>query len=63
MATKQQIREDITKIIQEGVLEQVLPFTSTDVPPVTLTAENYQAFVSDGVITNSNGNSLPENEQ
>ena len=48
MATKQQIREDITKIIQEGVLTQVLPFTSSDDTPITITAENYQTIVSGG---------------
>ena len=61
MATKQQVREQITKVIQEGILTQVLPYETID--GEIITAENYQAFVSDGVITNSNGNSLPENEQ
>lgn len=48
MATKQQVREQITKVIQEGVLTQVLPFTSSDSEPITITAENYQTIVSGG---------------
>ena len=61
MATKQQIREDITDIIQEGVLTQVLPFTSSDDEPITITAENYQAVVRDGQI--QSGVSPNEGEQ
>ena len=49
MVTKQQIREDITRIIQERVLTQVLPFTSSDDTPITITAENYQTIVSSGL--------------
>ena len=48
MATKQQVREQITKVIQEGVLTQVLPFTSSDDVQITITAENYQTIVSGG---------------
>ena len=46
MATKQQVREQITKVIQEGILTQVLPFTPNagDV----ITAQNYQTIVTDG---------------
>ena len=50
MATKQQVREQITKVIQEGILTQVLPFTTTDEPPQIITAQNYQAIVSGGQI-------------
>ena len=58
MATKQQVREQITKVIQEGILTQVLPYETID--GEIITAENYQAFVSDGEIQNSNGNILSD---
>ena len=34
--TKQQVREQITKVIQEGILTKVLPFTSSDAEPITI---------------------------
>jgi len=48
MATKQQVREQITNVIQTGILTQVLPFTSSDAVPITITAQNYQTIVTDG---------------
>ena len=46
MATKQQVREQITKVIQEGILTKVLPFQPND--GEIITAQNYQAIVSGG---------------
>ena len=48
MATKQQVREQITKVIQEGILTKVLPFQPND--GEIITAQNYQAIVSGGQI-------------
>ena len=48
MATKQQVREQITKVIQEGILTQVLPFETLD--GEVITAQNLQAIVRGGQI-------------
>ena len=56
MVTKQQLREQITNVIQKGILTKVLPFTTTDEPPQIITAQNYQAIVRGGQIQEGTAN-------